>query len=163
MVAIALAGSQQRRRCLGWRCTSVRLVSSGVLYLTQHTPVGSIYGAFQSYARAVYAEIIPRGEEARWFSLYSITDKVRLLLPVSSSRLIRTQSSSFIGPLCVGLIADATGNIRFGFFFIVIMMWLSVPVLLTVDVEQGRIDARHVSDERDGSQLRRTGGTSESV
>ncbi|KAH7102425.1 autophagy-related protein 22-like protein [Auriculariales sp. MPI-PUGE-AT-0066] len=100
---------------------------------------GSIYGAFQSYARAVFSEIIPRGEEARWFSLYSITDK----------------SSSFLGPLCVGLIADATGNIRFGFFFIVIMMWLAVPVLLTVNVERGRRDARAVSDERDARGIRR--------
>lgn len=27
---------------------------------------GAVYGAFQSYARALYAEIIPPGEEARW-------------------------------------------------------------------------------------------------
>ncbi|KZV98880.1 MFS general substrate transporter [Exidia glandulosa HHB12029] len=94
---------------------------------------GSIFGAFQAYARAVYSEIIPRGEEARWFSLYSITDK----------------SSSFVGPLGVGLIADLTGNIRYGFFFIVVMMWISLPVLFTVDVDRGREDAKAVSDERE--------------
>jgi hypothetical protein len=38
---------------------------------------GGLYGAFQSYARALYAEIIPPGEEARWYGLFSITDKVR--------------------------------------------------------------------------------------
>ena len=27
---------------------------------------GSVYGAFQSYARAFYAELLPPGEEARW-------------------------------------------------------------------------------------------------
>jgi UMF1 family MFS transporter len=37
---------------------------------------GALYGAFQSYARALYAEIIPPGEEARWYALFSITDKV---------------------------------------------------------------------------------------
>jgi len=37
---------------------------------------GALYGAFQSYARALYAEIIPPGEEARWYGLFSITDKV---------------------------------------------------------------------------------------
>ncbi|EJD38369.1 hypothetical protein AURDEDRAFT_72243 [Auricularia subglabra TFB-10046 SS5] len=94
---------------------------------------GSVFGAFQSYARAVYAELIPRGEEARWFSLYSITDK----------------SSSFLGPLCVGVIADATGNIRYAFFFLVFMMWASMPLLLTVNVDQGREDARRVSEERE--------------
>jgi UMF1 family MFS transporter len=56
---------------------------------------GMTYGAFQSYARALYAEIIPPGEEARWwayfpiflevpnhvslrYGLFSITDKVTL-------------------------------------------------------------------------------------
>lgn len=27
---------------------------------------GSVYGAFQGYARAFYSELIPHGEEARW-------------------------------------------------------------------------------------------------
>ncbi|KAJ7640420.1 MFS general substrate transporter [Mycena polygramma] len=87
---------------------------------------GSIYGAFQSYARAFYAELLPPGEEARWYGLFSITDK----------------SSSFIGPLIVGLISDTTGNIRYAFFFLVFMVWAAVPVLMSVDVEKGRKDAR---------------------
>ncbi|KAJ7495983.1 autophagy-related protein 22-like protein [Mycena galericulata] len=87
---------------------------------------GSIYGAFQSYARAFYAELLPPGEEARWYGLFSITDK----------------SSSFLGPLIVGLISDFTGNIRYAFFFLVFMIWAAVPVLMSVDVERGRKDAR---------------------
>jgi len=86
---------------------------------------GFVYGAFQAYARAFYAELIPKGEEAKWYALFSITDK----------------SSSFVGPLAVGLIADLTGNIRYGFFFVVFMIWLAVPILLSVDVERGRVDA----------------------
>jgi len=39
---------------------------------------GSVYGAFQGYARAFYAELLPPGEEARWYGLFSITDKVRV-------------------------------------------------------------------------------------
>lgn len=35
-----------------------------------------MYGAFQGYARAFYSELIPHGEEARWYALFSITDKV---------------------------------------------------------------------------------------
>ncbi|KAI5116525.1 hypothetical protein M0805_000591 [Coniferiporia weirii] len=87
---------------------------------------GTVYGAFQGYARAFYAELIPPGEEARWYALYSITDK----------------SSSFIGPLVVGLIADATGNIRYSFFFLLAMVWSAVPLLVSVNVERGREDAR---------------------
>ncbi|KAG5651552.1 hypothetical protein H0H81_008262 [Sphagnurus paluster] len=88
--------------------------------------IGSVYGAFQGYARAFYAELLPPGEEARWYGLFSITDK----------------SSSFIGPLIVGLIADTTGNIRYAFFFLVAMIWMAVPVLMSVDVDKGRKDAR---------------------
>ncbi|KZT01945.1 autophagy-type protein 22 [Laetiporus sulphureus 93-53] len=87
---------------------------------------GSVYGAFQGYARAFYAELIPLGEEARWYGLFSITDK----------------SSSFVGPLVVGLIADTSGNIRYAFFFLVAMVWLAVPILTSVNVEQGREDAK---------------------
>ncbi|KAH9989260.1 autophagy-related protein 22-like protein, partial [Russula vinacea] len=93
---------------------------------------GGLYGAFQSYARALYAEIIPPGEEARWYGLFSITDK----------------SSSFIGPLVVGLVADLTGNIRYAFLFLVIMLWAALPVLAGVDVERGRADARAWSSYR---------------
>jgi MFS transporter, UMF1 family len=46
-----------------------------------------------------------------------------------------------VGPLVVGLIADTTGNIRYAFFFLVFMVWLSVPVLLSIDVDRGRSDA----------------------
>ncbi|KAH9840162.1 autophagy-type protein 22 [Rhodofomes roseus] len=94
---------------------------------------GSVYGAFQGYARAFYAELIPPGEEARWYGLFSITDK----------------SSSFVGPLFVGLIADTTGNIRYAFFFLVLMVWLAVPILMCVDVERGREDARQYTYDQE--------------
>ncbi|KAG8995169.1 Autophagy protein 22 [Tulasnella sp. JGI-2019a] len=97
---------------------------------------GAIYGPFQSYARSVFSEVIPRGEEARWFGLYSITDK----------------ASSFSGPLIVGLISDATGNMRYAFFFLVGMMLLPIPILLWAwDVRSGREDAERYIQERDWS------------
>ncbi|KAL5513960.1 hypothetical protein ACEPAG_2721 [Sanghuangporus baumii] len=95
---------------------------------------GTVYGAFQAYARAFYAELVPRGEEARWYALYSITDK----------------SSSFLGPLVVGLIADATGNIRYSFFFLVAMIWSALPLLWNVNVERGREDAQKYSERQAG-------------
>lgn len=43
----------------------------------------------------------------------------------------------------MGLIADATGNIRYGFFFLVIMILTPVPVLLRkVHMAEGRKDAQ---------------------
>ena len=45
----------------------------------------------------------------------------------------------------MGLIADLTGNIRYGFFFVVFMIWLAVPILMSVDVERGRVDVESYS------------------
>ena len=129
--------------------------------------IGFAYGAFQSYARAFYAELIPPGEEARWcvsldpFFFVRVADGT-IGMHCSPSRTrcacvciveltiltLTRQSSSFVGPLIVGLIADSTGNIRYAFFFLVIMVWLAVPVLLSVNVDQGRIDAQTYSVER---------------
>ncbi|KAG9312457.1 hypothetical protein JVU11DRAFT_6841 [Chiua virens] len=50
-------------------------------------------------------------------------------------------SGSFISPLIVGLITDETGSIRYGLFYLIGMIWLAVPVLLSVDVERGRVNA----------------------
>ncbi|KAL5493009.1 ATG22_4 [Sanghuangporus weigelae] len=95
---------------------------------------GAVYGAFQAYARTFYAELGTRGEEARWYALYSITDK----------------SSSFLGPLVVGLIANATGDIRYSFFFLVTMIWSTLPLLWNVDVERGREDVQKYSEREAG-------------
>ena len=90
----------------------------------------------------MFAELIPPGEEARWYGLFSITDKVRFSFrSCKHPTHISQQSSSFLGPLAVGIIADATNNIRYAFFFLVFMMWTSMPLLWIVDVKKGREDA----------------------
>ena len=86
---------------------------------------GFLYGALQSYSRAVFASLVPPPEAARFFALYSITDK----------------SSSFIGPALVALIADRTRSVRAGFVFLVIALVLPLPLLARVNVEKGAEDA----------------------
>ncbi|KAI0773147.1 autophagy-type protein 22 [Trametes elegans] len=132
VVLVAMASAIPAYGCLGFlpvfQHGAVRfggLTTPGEMYVLA-VYFGSVYGAFQGYARAFYAEFIPPGEEARWYALFSITDK----------------SSSFVGPLIVGLIADTTGNIRYAFFFLVAMIWAAVPILMSVDVERGREDAQ---------------------
>ncbi|GAA5916126.1 hypothetical protein JCM6882_003946, partial [Rhodosporidiobolus microsporus] len=68
--------------------------------------------------------------------LYSITDK----------------SSSFLGPALVALITNATGNIRSGFFIILSLFLLALPVLWIVDVDKGGRDAERYHLERYGGQ-----------
>ena len=66
-------------KCTVWQCILVgchAFFQSLFVLLTVAT-IGFVYGAFQAYARAFYAELIPKGEEAKWYALFSITDKVR--------------------------------------------------------------------------------------
>ncbi|GAA5828766.1 hypothetical protein JCM11251_005864 [Rhodosporidiobolus azoricus] len=93
---------------------------------------GALYGSFQGYARAVFSGVVPRAEAGRWFSLYSITDK----------------SSSFLGPALVGIITNATGNIRSGFLIILTLFLLAIPILYVVDVDKGGEDAERYHRER---------------
>lgn len=64
---------------MAWRSILVRnyaLLRHRLALLTTAL-LGFVYGAFQAYARAFYAELIPKGEEAKWYALFSITDKVK--------------------------------------------------------------------------------------
>ncbi|EGG02195.1 uncharacterized protein MELLADRAFT_91511 [Melampsora larici-populina 98AG31] len=93
--------------------------------------LGVLYGAFQSYARSLFAELIPPGQEAKWYALFSITDK----------------SSSFFGPFIVGAIADLTHNIRYGFVFILLILLVSLPLLNLIHMEIGKEEAFRFSEE----------------
>ncbi|KAJ3239000.1 Autophagy protein 22 [Chytriomyces hyalinus] len=94
------------------------LFPAGIVY-------GCLLGAIQSFSRVMYGELIPRGHEGEFFSLYSITDK----------------GSSWFGPLIVGAITDATHEIRYGFIFLFFMLLISVGCVAYVDVEAGRREA----------------------
>src|SRR5437588_643055 len=86
---------------------------------------GFVLGGLGSYARSLFAQIVPPGHEAAFFGLYAITDK----------------GSSMFGPAIVGLITDKTGDIRYAFIFLLLLLLLSLCFLRFVDVERGRARA----------------------
>ncbi|GAA6054243.1 hypothetical protein JCM3770_005140 [Rhodotorula araucariae] len=92
---------------------------------------GALYGAFQAFSRATYAALVPPARGARWYALYSVTDK----------------SSSFLGPLLVAVITTATGDLRHGFWLIAGLIAVAVPVLAAVDVAKGAEDAERMDRE----------------
>lgn len=94
---------------------------------------GALYGALQAYSRACFSHLIPPSEEARFFALYSITDK----------------SSSFIGPAVVAIIADRTGSVRAGFVFLLVALLLPLPVLRAVDMLKGREEAANLQTSKE--------------
>jgi len=83
---------------------------------------GLVLGGLSSYCRALFGELIPAGFEATFYSLYAITDK----------------GSSVFGPLVVGAITDATGDIRPAFWFLAAMIAAPFPLMAMVNVERGK-------------------------
>ncbi|KAI8053902.1 autophagy-related protein 22-like protein [Syncephalis plumigaleata] len=98
---------------------------------------GLLLGAVQSYARVMFADLLPPGRENEFFSLYEITDK----------------GAAWIGPLVTAAIADATEELRYAFCLLIVM--LLMPVFLTwfVDVKQAKKDASALSEDAELEQM----------
>lgn len=94
---------------------------------------GMVMGGISSYARSVYAPLIPEGSEAAFFALYAVTDK----------------GSSAFGPALVGWIVDHAGSLRPAFIFLAVLVVLPAPLLWLLDVEKGR-DQAHALAEGEG-------------
>ena len=77
----------------------------------------------------MFGELIPEGSEAAFYALYAVTDK----------------GSSVFGPVVVGAITDATGEIRPAFWFLAVLIALPVPLIYLVDVDRGRREGAAVA------------------
>lgn len=76
-----------------------------------------------------------KGQEARFFSLFSICDR----------------GASWLGPGAIAIIADRTGEIRYGFLFLAALLAVPLPILAwCVDIDAGRRDAVAYSKEEAG-------------
>nr|ODN78246.1 UMF1 family MFS transporter [Cryptococcus depauperatus CBS 7841] len=116
--------------CLGLILPFGGLRTEGEMYVLA-VWFGLVFGPFLSYSRALYAELIPPRHESTFFALFSFTDK----------------SASFIGPAAVGLISDLTGNIRYGFVFLLIMLVAPILILTKVNVDRGKKAAKTWSEQ----------------
>jgi UMF1 family MFS transporter len=87
---------------------------------------GFLLGATQSTCRVIFSELLPHGHEAEFFGLYEVTDK----------------GSSWLGPLMVGIIADATGSMRWS--FVLLFAFFIIPLLIfkDIDISKGKQEAR---------------------
>ncbi|KAI9591794.1 autophagy-related protein 22-like protein [Syncephalis fuscata] len=86
---------------------------------------GLLLGAVQSYARVMFSDLLPPGRENEFFSLYEITDK----------------GAAWIGPLATAAISDATGELRYAFYLLLVMLIMPVILTWTVDVKKAKKDA----------------------
>ncbi|KAJ3279515.1 Autophagy protein 22 [Borealophlyctis nickersoniae] len=102
---------------------------------------GLLLGATQSSCRVLFSELLPPGKESAFFAFYEITDK----------------GSSWVGPLVVGIIGDATGSKRNAFYFLLVMFILPIFLFWTVDVNKGKLEAAAFLEREKRGRLKSSG------
>lgn len=82
--------------------------------------IGLVLGGSQALSRALFSLMIPKGQEAEYFSLYEISER----------------GTSWIGPLIFGLALQFTGNYRIALLSLVVFFIAGLFLLLKVDVKK---------------------------
>jgi UMF1 family MFS transporter len=85
---------------------------------------GLVMGGSQALSRSIFAQLVPKGMEAEYFSIYEIGDK----------------GTSWLGPPTFGLALQLTGSYRIAILSLLIFFVAGLGVLTQANVEQGEKD-----------------------
>lgn len=85
---------------------------------------GLVMGGSQALSRSIFAQLVPHGKEAEYFSLYEVGDK----------------GTSWLGPPTFGLALQLTGSYRIAILSLLIFFVAGLGVLTRADVKQGELD-----------------------
>ncbi len=90
--------------------------------------IGVVMGGSQALSRSLFSQLIPKGREAEYFSIYEISDK----------------GTSWISPLVFGLALEMTGNYRVAILSLIVFFIGGLITLTRVNVDQGVREAGNV-------------------
>lgn len=100
-------------------------VSTAGEFYAMAAVIGLILGGSQALSRSIYAQMIPAGREAEYFSLYEVSDK----------------GTSWLGPLAFGLALQFTHSYRIAIVSLIIFFIVGLVLLLKVNVERAAAEA----------------------
>ncbi|MBI1896188.1 MAG: MFS transporter [Acidobacteria bacterium] len=111
-----------------WTATLVGIYSS--VRTTAHffiaaAVIGVVLGGTQALSRSLFSQMIPKGREAEYFSLYEISDK----------------GTSWLAPLFFGLALQFTGSYRLAILSLIVFFLAGLIVLVRLDVQRGSAEA----------------------
>jgi UMF1 family MFS transporter len=95
------------------------------LFLGLAVLIGVVLGGSQALARSLYSQLVPRGREAEYFSLYQSAER----------------GTSWSGTLLFGLVFQLTHTYRAAIVALVVFFVLGGVLLARVDVRRGVVDA----------------------
>jgi len=87
--------------------------------------IAIVLGGSQALSRSVYSLMIPKGQEAEYFSLYEVSDK----------------GTSWLAPLMFGLALQFTGSYRAAILSLVVFFIAGLALLAKVNVRKAAIEA----------------------
>ncbi len=94
--------------------------------------IAVVLGGSQALSRSVYSLMIPKGQEAEYFSLYEVSDR----------------GTSWLGPLLFGLALQFTGSYRIAILSLVIFFILGLALLIRVNIRRAAIEAGNEAPAR---------------
>lgn len=88
--------------------------------------IALVLGGSQALSRSLYSLMIPRGQEAEYFSLYEVSER----------------GTSWLGPLLFGVALQFTGSYRVAIVSLVVFFIAGIALLARVDVRAAALEAR---------------------
>jgi UMF1 family MFS transporter len=88
--------------------------------------IAIVLGGSQAISRSLYAQIIPAGKQAEYYSFYEISDK----------------GTSWFGPLLFGLVNQLTGSLRPAIFSLIFFFIVGLIILPFVNVKKAMQDVK---------------------
>jgi UMF1 family MFS transporter len=94
--------------------------------------IGIVLGGSQALSRSLFSHMIPRGQEAEYFSLYEISER----------------GTSWLGPLLFGLTLQLTGSYRSALASLIVFFLAGFVLLVLVNVRRAIVEAGNTPPER---------------
>jgi MFS transporter, UMF1 family len=87
--------------------------------------IGLILGATTALTRSLFAQMVPPGREATYFSIYETSN----------------QGTAWMGPLLFTLVVTVTGSFRQAILSLILLFGLGLAVLIATDCDAARVEA----------------------
>jgi UMF1 family MFS transporter len=87
--------------------------------------IGVVLGGSQALSRSIYSFMIPKGQEAEYFSVYEISEK----------------GTSWLGPLILGLALQWTGSFRVAILSLIVFFLTGLALLWRLDLRTATLEA----------------------
>lgn len=87
--------------------------------------IALVMGGSQAISRSLFAQMIPKGKEAEFFSIYEISER----------------GTSWLGPLLFGLVNQLFNNLRLAIISLIVFFVLGLVLLSLVNVRQAIVES----------------------